>query len=301
MRAAVVGLGKMGTALSRRLLAQGVELVVWNRSAQAADLLANEGAFIASDLASVWRQSDAVFTFLADDEAVRAVCLSEDGLLNSAPSGALLLEMSTISPQLSVELARRGEERGVRYLRCPVSGNPDVLVAGNLTLIVSGPRDAFESASELLGLVGSKVRYVGDGEAARTLKLAINLVLAANAEAYAEAILLSESSGIDRTTVLDVFGESVISSPFLAYKRKALVDRQYSATFTTAMLLKDLDLAKHSAQEAGVRLPVTELIAELASESCDEGFGDLDFLALLPHLQLLAGLPTDVPRRESSS
>ncbi|HUZ21107.1 MAG TPA: NAD(P)-dependent oxidoreductase [Acidimicrobiales bacterium] len=295
MRVAVVGLGKMGSALVRRLLDQGVEVVVWNRTPAAAAPLVSEGAEQVDRLAAVWSSSTTVCSFLADDEAVQQVCLGEHGLVASAPPGAFLLEMSTISPAASARLAEAASGHRLAYLRSPVSGNPQVLAAGNLTLIVSGERSAFEASRPLLELVGPTVLYVGDADQARTMKLAVNAMLAATAEALAEAVLLCEASGIDRAVALEVLGRSAVASPFVGYKRQALLDRRYQATFTTAMLLKDLELVAGTAAATGLQLPLAALVEQLAAAACEEGLGDLDFLALLPHLQALAGRPTDVP------
>jgi 3-hydroxyisobutyrate dehydrogenase-like beta-hydroxyacid dehydrogenase len=296
-RVAVVGLGKMGSALARRLLGLGVEVTIWNRSAAAAEALAADGAHVASSLAQVWDGIDVVLTFLADDSAVRSVRIGESRLLAVAPGGGLLVEMSTISPAVSAELAEAALAAGIDYLRSPVSGNPGVLAAGQLTLIVSGDRAAFERGRELLGSVGAKVHYVGAGDEARTLKLAVNSVLASTAQALAEAIVLCEVSGIDRAVTLDVISSSAVGSPFVAYKRDALLARSYEATFTTTMVEKDLGLVAGAAESAGVVLPLADLVRRLAGAAArSEGFGDLDFMALLVHLQVLSGLPTDVPR-----
>jgi len=295
LRVGVVGLGKMGTALARRLLTQGAEVTVWNRSPAAVEALIAEGARPAPTAAQVWDAAEVVFTFLADDEAVRSVVLGKSGLATRAPEHGLLVEMSTISPAVSAELAVEAQRSGLAYLRCPVSGNPGVLAAGNLTLIVSGDPLAFAAAGDVLGLVGAKVLYVGAADQARTMKLAVNSMLAATAQALAEAVLLCEASGIDRATLLEVIGSSAVGSPFVAYKRQSLIDRRYEATFTTAMLAKDLRLVAEAAANAGVELPLAELVGQLAEAASAEGLADLDFLALLVHLQALVGLPTDVP------
>ena len=203
--------------------------------------------------------------------------------------------MSTISPGVSAELAAAAQRYGIDYLRCPVSGNPAVLAAGELTLIVSGEEKAFAAAGDLLHLIGAKVLYVGASDEARTMKLAVNAMLAATAEALAEAVVLCEASGIDRATALEVIGSSAVGSPFVAYKRQALVDRVYQATFTMEMLAKDLRLVSQAAATAHVELPLAELVGELVEATSAEGLAELDFLALLVHLQALAGLPTDVP------
>lgn len=295
MEISVAGLGKMGTALVRRLLAQGQAVTVWDRRADRAETLATAGAKPAARLADLWRASRVVMTFLSDDEAVKQVYLGPGGLVETAPAGVLLIEMSTISPGASGLVASAAQGRALHYLRCPVSGNPGVLASGNLAFIVSGDRGALEEARPLLEQVGSRIYYVGEGELARVMKLAVNAMLAANAQMLAEVITLCEASGADRGAVLEVVGGSAIGSPFVKYKTDALVGRKYDATFTTAMLVKDLRLAQGVATALSVPLPVTDLVAKLAIASCEEGLGDLDFLALLPHLQAMARRPTDVP------
>jgi 3-hydroxyisobutyrate dehydrogenase-like beta-hydroxyacid dehydrogenase len=295
VRIAVVGLGKMGSALAARLLEGGNTVAVWNRSRPAVDHLIARGACGQPDLASVWRDAAAVLTFLSDDRAVHEVCLGPDGLLNTAPPEALLIEMSTISPEASALVAAEAARRGVGYLRSPVSGNPEVLASGNLTLIVSGESTALARARPILELIGPNILYVGGAEQARVMKLAVNAMLAATAQMLAEVITLCEACDMDRSTVLDVLGRSVVGSPFVRYKTAALVERQYRATFTTAMLLKDLRLAAGVAEPVGVHLPVTELITTLTADACEQGLSDLDFIALLAYVQRLANREPDVP------
>ena len=180
----------------------------------------------------------------------------------------------------------------MRYLRAPVSGNPTVITAGNLGIMVSGDRAAFDAAHELLTAIGPKVYYVGDASR-RAYEARAERDHRRHHAALAEAITLGEAHGLDRADMLEVMAGSAVASPFIGYKTKALVDRDYTATFSTALLAKDLGLAVDAAGD--VPLPVTELVRRLTDETVAEGLGDLDFLALLPHLQQLAGRPTDVP------
>ena len=295
MRVAVVGLGKMGTALAGRLLSEGFAVTVWARQASATGALVASGATAAPDIAGIWANSDLEMSFLANDDAVQQVYLGPGGLVETAPSGALLIEMSTISPEVSGLVATAAEGRQLQYVRCPVSGNPGVLISGNATLIVSGSAASVEAARPVLEHVGSKLFYVGEREEARVIKLAVNTMLAATAQMLAELITLCEASGIDRSVVLEVLAGSAVGSPFVKYKTDALLERRYDATFTTAMLVKDLRLAQGVAAGSSVPLPVTNLVTELAIACCEEGLGDLDFLALLPHLQALANRVSDVP------
>jgi 3-hydroxyisobutyrate dehydrogenase-like beta-hydroxyacid dehydrogenase len=295
MDVAVAGLGRMGRALAARLLDQGYEVTVWNRSPGPAEEIQGRGARAAVDLPSVWAPNRPVITFLADDDAVGAVCLGEGGLLASAPDGGVLIEMSTISAPCSARIADAAAAAGVGYLRAPVSGNPGVITAGRLGIMVSGDRSLFDAARELLLAIGPQVHYVGDREQARIMKLALNAMIAGTTQLLAEAITLGEASGLDRADMLEVLAGSAIASPFIAYKTAPLVRRDYTATFSTALLAKDLGLALDAAAAANVPLPVTENVRSLTDAACAEALGDLDFTALLPHLQHLAGQPADVP------
>lgn len=285
----------MGTALAGRLLAEGLAVTVWNRSAAATEPLVSSGASAARELADIWRTAQVAMTFLANDEAVEDVYLAPGGLIETAPEGAVLIEMSTISPTASTHVAAAAQAHHVHYVRCPVSGNPGVLASGNVSLIVSGGQAGVEAAKPVLEHVGPKLYHVGQQEEARVVKLAVNAMLAANAQMLAELITLCETAEVDRAVLLDVLAGSAVGSPFVKYKTDALLERRYDATFTTAMLVKDLQLAQDVASRGHVPLPVTDLVAQLAMATCEEGLGDLDFLALLPHLQAQAGRPSDVP------
>ncbi len=295
MQVSVVGLGKMGTALAGRLLAEGFAVTVWARRSSATEPLVASGATATTEIAGIWGGVEVAMSFLADDDAVQQVYLGPGGLIETAPRGALLIEMSTISPAVSGLVAAAAEAWNLQYVRCPVSGNPGVLASGNATLIVSGGAASVEAARPVLERVGPKLYYVGEREEARVVKLAVNTMLAATAQMLAELITLCEAAGIDRSVVLEVLAGSAVGSPFIKYKTDALLERRYDATFTTAMLVKDLRLAQVVAAGGSVPVPVTDLVTELAIACCEEGLGDLDFLALLPHLQARAGRPSDVP------
>jgi 3-hydroxyisobutyrate dehydrogenase-like beta-hydroxyacid dehydrogenase len=202
--------------------------------------------------------------------------------------------MSTVSPRISSEIAARAVSVGVDYLRSPVSGNPAVLSAGNITLIVSGPRATFDRVEELLDSIGPTVLYVGDAEHSRILKLAINSGLAITAQLMAELIVLGENNGIDRSILLHALGESVMGSPFVRYKTPGLIDHDYSATFTTNLLIKDLELALDVAHGADLTLPVIELVTSLTHLTSANGYGEIDFMSLLPNLQRTLGKAPDV-------
>jgi 3-hydroxyisobutyrate dehydrogenase-like beta-hydroxyacid dehydrogenase len=288
VKLAVVGLGKMGEPIARRLVNAGHELVVYNRTPGRADRLVELGATEVSSPRNVWESAGACITMIADDKALEAITVGEE-LIETA-RGKTLIDMSTISPAASAKLAAAAEGAGVAYLRAPVSGNPSVVEAGNLGIMVSGDPAVFEQLKPVLRDVGPNVFYVGGKEEARVLKLALNLMIGGTAELMAEALVLGEASGLDRATMLEVMGASAIGSPFVKYKAGPLIDDDYTATFSSAAMHKDLSLALEAADAVGVPLPVTTVVQQLVRACLSSGMADLDLMVLLPRLQREAGL-----------
>ena len=298
MKVAVLGMGKMGHALALKLLQSRNQIWIWNRTERPFSELVDAGAHVLASPSQCWDHADMIVTFVSDDTALRSVYLGPKGVLAN-PAKGIAVDMSTVSPEVSSEIASLAKERGIDFLRSPVSGNPHALVAGNLTIMVSGPRSAFEKAEGLLNAAGAKVLFLGEAEEARIAKLAVNTVLAATAEAIAEVIVLGECNGINRSTILNVIANSSLGSPFVAAKTPGLVNRNYEATFTSAMLLKDLRLALDAASTAHLTLPLTALASELLDKTCQAGFAELDFAALLPRLQEEVGQTPDLPTAHS--
>ena len=289
MNIGVVGLGRMGEPIAQRLLDAGHDLTVFNRSASRADRLVERGAARAATPADVWAASAACITMIADDAALRTVMLGDGGLLRERLPGRIVVDMSTVSVAASEEVAEAAGKAGIAYLRAPVSGNPSVVEAGNLTIIVSGDREAFERLEPALRDVGPHTFYLGPGEEARVMKLALNLMIASTAEAIAEALVLGEASGLERAAMLEVMGASAVGSPFVKYKTAALIADDYSATFTSSMMHKDMTLALDAGRSVGVPLPATDLVRVLLEDCIASGMGDDDLMALLPRLAREAG------------
>ena len=294
MRIAVVGLGRMGKPIAKRLLDAGHEVTVFNRTAARADEFVEQGATRVDAPAEVWQSAEACITMVADDEALRTVLMGDGGLLAAAPAGSVVVDMSTVSVEGSREMAKAAEEAGVAFLRAPVSGNPSVVEAGNLTIIVSGDEDAFRRLEPALRDVGPNVFYIGPGEEARVVKLALNLIIAGTSELMAEAIALGEAHGLDRAAILEVMGQSAVGSPFVKYKTAGLLANDYNATFTAEMMHKDLKLALAAGKSAGVPLPVTDVMRDLFDKCLADGLGDLDLMVLLPRLEREAGRPSSL-------
>jgi 3-hydroxyisobutyrate dehydrogenase-like beta-hydroxyacid dehydrogenase len=272
----------MGTAIAERLLDAGYPLVVSNRSPGRAEALEPRGAVVAKTPEDLVGQVDVVLTSLADDQALEAVA---ERVVAAARPGTVLVDLSTVSPAVSARVASLAEAAGVRYLRAPVSGNPTVVRAGNLSFIVSGERDTLDRVEPVLLAIGPTIHHVGDGEQARIVKLAINLMIAVLAQSISEALVLGEASGVSRKALLDVMGGSAVGAPFVKYKTEPLLRDDFSATFTTALMEKDVDLMLAAAEEAGVELPITAHLKELLQATAADGYADHDFMALFLHLR----------------
>jgi 3-hydroxyisobutyrate dehydrogenase-like beta-hydroxyacid dehydrogenase len=290
MKVAVAGLGRMGEPIARRLLRAGHDLTVWNRTSARTNGLAADGAHVARTAVEVWKTADVCLTMLADDAAFAAVTSGASGLLQNGGRGRTLVDMSTVSPSASAAVTTEAARGGVAYLRAPVSGNPSVVEAGNLTILVSGPRAVFDATEAVLRDIGPNVFFVGEQEEARVLKLALNLMLAGTAELIAEALVLGESNGLDRATMLEVMSASAVGSPFVKYKTPGLLVDSYATTFPTTGMVKDLTLALEVGRAAGVPLPAAELVERLLQACIADGMGELDFMALFPRLRGEAGL-----------
>jgi 3-hydroxyisobutyrate dehydrogenase-like beta-hydroxyacid dehydrogenase len=287
VQVAVLGLGKMGAPIARRLLDAGHAVSVWNRTPERAAGLADAGAAVLAAPGEAWEAADVCITMVLDDKALLEVA---GALCAAGGEGRVLVDMSTVSPGASRTVAEAAAAAGVGYLRAPVSGNPSVVEAGNLGIMVSGDEEVFRRLEGLLRDIGPNVFYVGDGEGARVLKLALNLMIAGTAQLIVEALVLGEANGLDRATMLEVMGASAAGSPFVKYKSAGLVQDDYTATFTGYAMLKDLTMALAAAQESSVPLPVTATVQQLVEGCIGSGWGDLDLMTLLPRLRREAGL-----------
>jgi len=276
----------MGTAVAERVLAAGYPLLVYNRTPEKAYALVAGGASVAESPAEVASQVDVVLTSLADDEAFEAVAQE---VVAAARPGTALVDLSTVSPAASARIASKAEAASVAYLRAPVSGNPTVVRAGNLSFIVSGPHETLERVDLVIRAIGPTVHHVGDGEQARIVKLAINLMIAGLAQLMSEALVLGEAAGVGRAELLEVMGSSAAGAPFVKYKREPLLRDDFSATFTTALMEKDIDLVLDAAEEVGVELPVAKQMKTLLRGAIEAGYADDDFIALFLHLRSASG------------
>jgi 3-hydroxyisobutyrate dehydrogenase-like beta-hydroxyacid dehydrogenase len=193
----------------------------------------------------------------------------------------MIVDSSTVSSEASAEVRARTDARGVALLAAPVSGNPSVVDAGKLTLVVSGPADAWEAVRPYLELFGAGATYVGEGDVARLVKICHNLMLGVVAQSLAEITVLAEKGGVSRAAFLEFLNKSVMGSMFTRYKTPAIVNLDFTPTFTPALLYKDFHLGFEAAEEHGVPMPVAAAAQQVVQALKGFGYDDVDFMALL--------------------
>ncbi len=292
MNIGFVGLGQMGVAMARNLLRSGYKLAVYNRSQEKAEGLLGEGATVAVSPAEASRQSEVVFSMLADDVAAREVALGENGIASGLGKGRLRVSCSTISVALAKQLATEHAAKGQRYLSCPVFGRPDAAEAKKLVSVPAGDPAAIEQIRPLLDAMGRAV-FIAGPEAwhANLFKLCGNFMLASMVETFGEAFATLRQAGADHQaffqTITEVFG-----SPVYKNYGGMIVDEKFEpAAFPLKLGFKDLRLALEAAQELNVPMPIASVIRDQYLSALAHGQAQLDWssVALVPARN--AGLP----------
>jgi len=284
-----IGTGRMGHAMAARLLAAGEDVHVWNRTRAKALDLADSGGTVVDAIADL-ADREVVFTMVAADKDLLAVTVGPGGLLTAATAPRYLVDSSTVSAETSEDVRRAAAARGTTLLAAPVSGNAKVVKAGRLSIAASGPRDAYDEVEPLLALLGHSVTYVGEGDLARLVKIAHNVFLGVVIQSLSEILVLAERGGVERAPFLEFLNDSVLGSAFTRYKSPALVNLDFTPTFTPVLLRKDFDLGLAAARQLDVPMPVAAITAQLVQASVSSGRVDEDFAVLLDLQAASAGL-----------
>ena len=286
-RVAVLGTGRMGGAMAGTLTRAGFDLVVWNRTAPMAEMVAQRaGAVAAESAARAVHGADVVISSLADDSAVGDVYTGEDGAAEGLGEGAVVLEMSTISPRTVRAIEPAITRHGADLLDAPVSGSVSLAEKGELTIMVGGDEDALERARSVLEALSSKLLHVGALGTGATMKLAVNALLHGLNVALSEALILAERAGVDGLTAYEVFASSAAAAPFVHYKRAAFErPDETSVAFSLELVAKDLNLIIDLAREVGA--PMDQALANRAEvgSAIAAGFGQRDISAIAESLR----------------
>ena len=286
-----VGLGVMGSRMARRLLGAGYAVVGHNRTAAKAEPLIAAGMTHAPSPRRAAEAADVVFSMVSNTEALEAIARGPDGVLAGLRTGAVWVEMSTVSPNATRALAARVAATGAVLLDAPVSGSAITLDQGQLSFMVGGEAAALERVRPYLLAIGPTITHVGPVGLAVTMKIATNLGLAVQMLAFSEAVLLAEKAGIARERAVETLLKSVIASPMIKYRGPFVLGMPAEALFNVPMIQKDLELALELGRQVGVPLPTTALTQSMLTAARALGLGDHDFAVVFDVLARLSALP----------
>jgi 2-hydroxy-3-oxopropionate reductase len=280
-RVGFIGLGIMGKPMARNLMEAGHELTVYNRSPEKAEELGEAGATVAASPREAAENSDVVITMLPDSPQVREVVAGEDGVLEGIGEGSLLIDMSTISPVVTEELAEAVKQKGASMLDAPVSGGDVGAIEGTLSIMVGGDEEDFERARPLFEAMGKTVTHVGPTGAGQVVKAANQIVVALTIEAVSEALVLGSKGGVAPEKILEVLSGGLAGNKVMEVKREKFLTHKFDPGFRSELHHKDLGIALAAGREYGVVLPVTALVDQMLLSMRRKGWGGEDHSALL--------------------
>ncbi|MGW2890895.1 2-hydroxy-3-oxopropionate reductase [Streptomyces griseoruber] len=288
-KVAWTGLGIMGSPMSENLLKAGYDVTGFTREQDRLDRLAAAGGTAAASIAEAVRDAEVIVTMVPASPQVEAVAHGPDGILAHARPGALLIDMSSITPQTSVELARAAREKGIRVLDAPVSGGEAGAVEAVLSIMVGGEQADFDAARPLFAALGRTVVRCGPHGCGQTVKAANQLIVAMNRQACAEAVVFLEKSGVDLGAALDVLNGGLAGSTVLTRKKDNFLRRDFRPGFRVDLHHKDMGIVTDAARAVGAALPAGAVVAQLVASLRAQGDGGLDHSALLRAVERLSG------------
>lgn len=280
MRIGFVGLGDMGSLIVPRLMAAGYQVTGWNRTKSKAQSLIDGGMAWADSPRLVAEQSDVVFSIVTDSTAVKALALGPDGIISGLRKGGVYIDMSTIEPDVSREVAGQFQKAGLSMLDAPISGSPVTVKAGQASIMVGGDAAVFEQVTPILLAIGPKVTRIGSNGLACQTKIAVNLLLMVEVIAFGEAVALAEQGGVSREAVVDAILKSVAASPVLGYRGPFVLEGKMPETPLADVTLqqKDMVLALNLGRKLGSPVPLAAAANELMNSCRGLGIDHNDFV-----------------------
>jgi 3-hydroxyisobutyrate dehydrogenase len=284
-----IGLGIMGQGMAHNLLKAGFSLTVWNRTAAKMDPLVKAGAKAGKDPANVAAHSDIIIICVSDTPDVEAVITGSQGVLEGARAGSLVIDCSTISPTVTVRLAKTLAERGIAMLDAPISGGSEGAAKGTLSIMVGGEAKDFERAMPVFEAMGKKITHVGGNGAGQTVKLVNQILVVGHALAMSEALLFAQAGGVDLNKTVEAVSAGAAGSWMLSNRGPQIIARDWRPGFTIDLQQKDVRLILGAADDLGVPMPGTGLIFQLYRTLQARDLGSEGNHALIKALENLAG------------
>jgi 3-hydroxyisobutyrate dehydrogenase-like beta-hydroxyacid dehydrogenase len=288
-RIGFIGLGSMGSRMAERILKGGYPLTVYNKSREKTESFVRRGAEAVGTPRDLASRSDTILCSVTDDSAVRAVMLDPDGVLDGTREGATIVNLSTVSPKTSRELAQATRERGASMIDAPVSGSTPQAEQGSLVIFIGGEQESYQRVKPVLDLLGKEIFYMGPSGAGSIMKLVVNTLLGVGLQAIAEAIALGEKAGLSKDRLLDTLGQTAVIAPGHKAKLANVLRDVYPATFGVRLMYKDFGLILDEAAELSVSMPATAVARQMCAAERVKGLEE-DYSAVIRLMESLAGL-----------
>ncbi len=290
MRVGFIGLGLMGSEIAGRLVTGGLDVTVWNRTRSKAETVLATGAKWSNSVRELVAGSDIIFTMVTDAAAVESIVCGDNGILAHARPGLVVVDMSSIPPDISRSLATRAAERDVEFLDAPVTGNPRVAAAGKLGVMIGGKSTTIERVRPILEKISTVIVHAGVSGMGSTLKLVNNLILGVAIQAVAEALVLAQKAGIDPNCVREITSVGGARTGAMETRGERMINHDFTAHFSTNNMLKDLSTALTLASSIGAATPVAGMALEVLRAAKAQGKGELDSAVVYTIVEQLSGL-----------
>jgi 2-hydroxy-3-oxopropionate reductase len=288
MKIGFIGLGIMGKPMSKNLLKAGYELVVLDKNQKAVEELVAAGASFAATPKEVAEQVDIVITMLPNSPHVKEVVLGENGVIEGAKQGSIVVDMSSIAPLVSRELAEKLAEKGIEMIDAPVSGGEPKAIDGTLSVMVGGKQEVFDKCYPVMKAMAGSVVLTGGVGAGNVTKLANQVIVALNIAAMSEALVLAQKAGVEPELVYQAIRGGLAGSTVLDAKAPMVMDRKFDPGFRINLHIKDLNNVLETSHELGVPLPLTAAVMEMMQALKVDGLGDADHSSLVRYYEKLA-------------
>ncbi len=288
MKIGFIGLGIMGKPMSKNMIKAGYELVIFDINTAAVEEVAGEGAQVAASPKEVAAMSDVIITMLPNSPHVKEVVLGENGVIDGAKSGAILIDMSSIAPLVSKEVAARLLEKGVEMLDAPVSGGEPKAIDGTISVMVGGKKEIFDKCYDIMDSMAGSVVYTGDIGAGNTTKLANQIIVALNIAAMSEALVLATKAGVEPELVYQAIRGGLAGSTVLDAKAPLVLDRKFDPGFRIELHIKDLANVLETSHDIGVPLPLTSAVMEIMQALKVDGKSGLDHGGIVQYYEKAA-------------
>ena len=299
-RIGIIGVGLLGSAVASRLLKGGFMVAAYDSRPEQVKALQAQGLIAAASIAEVAAEADAVFTILPSLESVETTILGTGGLIETAPQNCTVIQMSTVSPNLTRRLGNAVAAKTLGFLDAPMSGTSAMVERGDCAIFVAGDRSRAEACQPIFDAIARKTHYVGDAGMASLAKLATNLLVGLNTAALAEALVLSAKGGLAPGVLVEILKESAGASKMVDVRGPLMVSRRFDPQMKIDLFLKDFKLILEEGRRLEVPLPLTSVTQQLATATAVAGRGEEDLAAIVTTLERLAGLKQDRPSKRKN-